>query len=250
MGEGTAEHDPAAYGAAFADVYDDWYSDVSDAEATAELVADLAGGDPVLELGIGTGRLALPIAARGVEIHGIDASAAMVERLRRKPGGEAIPVTVSDFTDVPVSAPGGFGVVLIAYNTFFNLPTGASQGRCLGAAAQRLRPGGAVVIEAFVPDPDSPSTGCELKEAGEDRAVATIYRRLPGSQVAEGAVVCLDDRGPTMRPWRIRWATPDQLDDMAEAAGLVREHRWAGWRREPYDGHSDRHVTVWRRPGG
>ena len=90
----------------------------------------------------------------------------------------------------------------------------------------------------------------DVREAGPDRVVVSMYRRHAGSQVIDGATVALDDDSSTLRPWRIRWASPEELDGMATEAGLVREHRWSGWRREPYSGHSDRHVTVWRRPGG
>ncbi|MDP8987176.1 MAG: class I SAM-dependent methyltransferase, partial [Actinomycetota bacterium] len=121
--------DASTYGERFADVYDDWYGDVSDVDATVEAVARLAGDGPVLELGIGTGRLALPLKAAGLEVHGIDASPAMLERLRAKPGGEAVPVVIGDFADVAVEVPGGFAVVLVAYNTLFNLGSAAAQRR-------------------------------------------------------------------------------------------------------------------------
>src|SRR5690606_35670585 len=127
--------DPAAYGDAFADVYDDWYADVSDVAGTVEAIARLAGGGPVLELGIGTGRLALPLAAAGVEVHGVDASDAMVERLRAKPGCDAIPVLVGGFAEALPSVEAGFAVVFVVFNTFLNLVAPGAQARCVERVA-------------------------------------------------------------------------------------------------------------------
>jgi SAM-dependent methyltransferase len=133
-------YEAATYGDRIAPIYDLLYPPVPDAEEAAAALAALAGGRPVLELGIGTGRMALPLVALGVEVHGIDVSAAMLEQLRRKPGGAAIPVVVGDFTDMP---PGGaYGVVFEAFNTLFALPDQDAQLRCLQSVAERLEPGG------------------------------------------------------------------------------------------------------------
>ncbi len=113
-------------------------------DRTVRFLAGLAAGGPALELGIGTGRIALPLAARGVEVHGIDTSAAMVERLRAKPGGDAIPVTMGDFADLPVE--GSFPLVYVVFNTFFSLLTQDAQVRCFAAVADHLAPGGAFVL--------------------------------------------------------------------------------------------------------
>ena len=129
--------EPSAYGDAFADVYDDWYAGVSDVEGTVNTVRRLADGGPVLEIGIGTGRLALPLQETGVEIHGVDASEAMVERLRAKPGGAQIPVLVADASEQLPEVTGGFGVVLVAFNTFLNLTAEGAQERCLKLIASR-----------------------------------------------------------------------------------------------------------------
>ena len=139
------------YGDRIADSYDRLTATMPDPVDCVDRLAELAGPGPALELGIGTGRVALPLAARGVEVHGIDASAAMVERLQAKPGGHAIPVTMGDFADLPVE--GSFRLVFAVFNTFFSLPTQDEQVRCFQAVAAHLAPGGAFVIEAFVPDP-------------------------------------------------------------------------------------------------
>jgi SAM-dependent methyltransferase len=128
-------YDAHTYGDRIADLYDEWYAELDPAPAAA-LLAELAAGGRVLELAIGTGRIALPLAARGVEVHGVDASDRMVEHLRAKPGGESIPVTMGDFADVPVD--GTFRVVFIGFNTFYALPDQETQLRCFQNVAAHL----------------------------------------------------------------------------------------------------------------
>ncbi len=237
-----------SYGESFADVYDEWYGDVSDVEATVDTVVALAAGEPVLELGIGTGRLALPLAARGLEIHGIDASPAMVARLRAKPGGDTILVTIADFADVEPEWPGPFGVVLAAYNTLFNLTTAASQRRCFASTARRLQPGGAFVVEAFVPssEPDGIDGQVTPSVIEASRVVLQVTRRHPGLQTVEGSTISITEAGIRLRPWQIRYARPAELDAMADAAGLVLASRHAGWQGEAFGHDSSRHVSVYR----
>ncbi|MBW3610869.1 MAG: class I SAM-dependent methyltransferase [Actinobacteria bacterium] len=244
--------DPSTYGESFADVYDDWYGDISDIDATVALVAAMADGGPVLELGIGTGRLALPLAATGLEVHGIDASPAMVERLRAKPGGDAIPVALGDFADVGVSVPGGFAVVLAAYNTLFNLASAAAQRRCVENVARRLRPGGAFVVEAFVPgpEPDTPTGAVAPSVIDADRVVLQVTRRDPATQTVDGSIISITEAGIRLRPWHIRYTRPDELDDMAAGAGLTLALRHGGWHGQPFADDSSHHVSVYRRAGG
>src|SRR5438067_4420508 len=142
------EYDESTYGDRIAEVYDEWH-----APAPAEMVAalkHLAGAGPALELGIGTGRVALPLAAQGLDIHGIDASQLMLAKLRAKPGGDSIPVTVGNFADVGTE--GRYSLVFVVFNTFFVLRSQEEQVQCFANVAKRLRPGGLFVIEAFVPD--------------------------------------------------------------------------------------------------
>ena len=147
-------YDAATYGDRIADVYDDWYGDAAflETEAAVASLAELAGAGPALELAIGTGRIAVPLTARGIEVHGIDASEAMVAKLHEKPGGEGIPVTIGDFTDVGVD--GRYPLVYLVFNTLFALPSQDDQVRCFQNVAARLADGGAFVIEAFVPEPE------------------------------------------------------------------------------------------------
>ena len=236
-----------SYGDAFADVYDDWYGDLPDTEGAVDAIARLAAGGPVLELGVGTGRVALPLAARGVAVHGIDASRAMLDRLRAKPGADAVGLSLGDFADVAVD--GSFSVVVATYNTFFSLITEEDQRRCLANAARRLRRGGAVVIEGFVPDPDAPTADVTPKVVEADRVVLHVTVLDPTAQTLRGQHVTLSAAGVELRPSFLRWATPEQLDAMAAAAGLALDARWAGWRQEPFGADSGRHVSIYRLRG-
>jgi len=240
------EFDAAAYGEGMADVYDEWYAGLEVDEPVAAL-ASLAAGGPVLELGVGSGRLALPLAARGVAVHGVDASAAMVARLKAKPGGDTIDVTIGDMAGP--EPPGPFSLVFAAVNTFFGAFRRAEdQQACVASVARRLRPGGRFVIEAFVPDPDQSGDGVRVREVSADRVVLTVTVTDISAQTAHGHFVELvDGERVRLRPWSIRWCRPEELDAMASAAGLELEHRWGGWRGEPFTDDSPRHVSVWRR---
>jgi SAM-dependent methyltransferase len=243
--------DPSAYGEAFADVYDDWYGDISDVEGTVETVRALAGGGPVLEIGIGTGRLALPLQAAGLEVHGVDASPAMVERLRAKPGGQHLPVLVADASERLPEVAGGFAIVLAAFNTFFNLTAPGAQERCLSLIAARLRPGGIFVIEAFVPGDNLTASGVDVTDVRADEVLLSVFRHDVATRVVLGSVVSLSTTGGVrLRPWAVLPRTPDELDAMAARAGFARERRDAGWRRESFDDSSQRHVTCYRATGG
>jgi SAM-dependent methyltransferase len=242
---------PASYGDAFADVYDEWYADASDVDATVDALVQLAGDGPVLELGIGSGRIALPLAARGVEVHGIDASTAMLDRLRAKRGDASLPVAVGDMADVDLSslpdAPARFAVVLVAFNTFFNLVDDGAQARCLARSCAVLAPGGRVVVEAYVPEVGeaSPRGAVHLRSLGRDGVVLTVTRGAPGDPLVLGEHLEVDERGIRSRPWRVRLASPEDIDAMAQAAGLRLAERWATWRGEPYREGDPVHVSLY-----
>ena len=242
-------YDDTSYGDGFADVYDDWYGGISDVEATATTLAELAEHGAVLELGVGTGRLALPLAARGVEVHGVDTSPAMLARLAAKPGAEGVRAVVGDMVDGLPAGP--FRVVVVAYNTFFNLLTAERQRACFAAVAARLAPGGRFVIEAFVPDPaHEPVRSITVRSVTVERVVLSVSTADPAAQTAEGQYIDITEAGGVrLRPWSIRWATPEQLDEMAAAAGLVLEARWAGFDRSPFVADSPRHVSIYAPAG-
>ena len=246
-------YDASTYGDRFAEVYDDWYGDVTDAIACAARLASLAaehGGGPVLELGIGSGRLALPLAQLGVEVHGIDASSAMIERLRSKPGGADLAVTVGDMAELALPDPPPFSVVFVAFNTFFNLATEDAQRRCLHRVADLLAPDGLLVLEAFVPR-DDVTAGAEASVAPRritaDEVVLTVSHVDRDAQTITGQHVHLREEGIRLRPWHLRYASPSELDALAADAGLVLEQRSAGWGGEPFTASSAVHVSTYRR---
>ena len=234
--------DPSAYGDAIADVYDDWYADATDVEGTVATIRAL--GTSVLELGIGTGRLAIPLADAGLRVAGIDASPAMVAKLHEK--RPDIPVTIGDFGTTTVE--GAFDVVLIAFNTLLNLLTLEDQERCLRNAGARLGPGGAVVVETFVLSDEIPASGLDVRTVEPDEVQWSVFTVRDG--VVHGSIVTVrEDTGVRLRPWRIRLTTPEEIDEVAAHAGLEVVSRHAGWRAEPFTTDSDRQVTVYRTRG-
>jgi SAM-dependent methyltransferase len=242
------EFDPAAYGEAIADVYDEWPGTPPSAAATVEFLAALAPGGRALELGIGTGRVALPLAERGLEVRGLDVSEAMVARLRAKPGGDAIAVTIGDMADVPVD--GEFDLVYVVFNTFFGLTTQEAQVRCFANVAQRLRPGGTFLLEAFVPDLARFDRGQRINTEVIQRELVQIAvaRHFAAEQHVVGQHVQLRPDGSIrFFPVEIRYAWPSELDLMARLAGLRLRDRFAGWGREPFGDSSGQHVSVYER---
>ena len=243
--DGREGYDAAAYGDRIADVYDELPTHPPDADAAAACLADLAGSGPALELAIGTGRLALPLAERGVAVSGIDASEAMVAKLRAKPGGDRIPVAIGDFADVPVD--GRFALICVVYNTFFSLLDRDAQRRCFECVADHLASGGRFVVEAFVPDPSRFERGqhVEVRHIGVDFVLLSVSRHDAATQRVESLLVRLGNDSIRTWPVRIRYSYPDELDVMAEEAGLQLEHRWDGWTRERFTTQSVKHVSVY-----
>ena len=214
---------------------------------TVDFLADLAGSGRALELGIGTGRIALPLAARGVEVHGIELSKAMAARLRAKPGGEEIGVTIGDFANA--RADGTFRLAYLVFNTIMNLTTQDAQVACFRNVAGHLEPGGRFVVEVGVPDlrrlPPGERfvvfDGREIHWGIDEYDVANQGLISHHFQVVGGSVE------KSSGPFRYVW--PAELDLMAELAGMHLEERWAGWTREPFTSESRQHVSVWEKPG-
>ncbi len=243
--------DDTSYGSAFADIYDDWYEGISDVPATIDRLHELAGGGRVLELGVGTGRLAIPLAydvrAGQRRVVGIDSSESMLSKLRERDPERRIEAVLGDMaTQLP---DGPFALVFVAYNTIFNLRTAEAQAACFDSVADRLEADGRFVIEAFVPD-DPPREGDDIaiRTLEADRVVLSISRHDPDRQLAEGQFIELTERGGVqLRPWAIRYAAPVELDEMAAAAGMRLEHRWEDFGRTAFRPDSARHVSVYRR---
>lgn len=242
------EYKPSTYGDRIADVYDTWYGDAFDNEGAVEFLARMANDGRVLELAIGTGRIAVPLAQAGVDVTGIDVSEGMITKLRSKPGGGDIPVAMGDFTDVDVE--GNFSVVYVVFNTFFALTSQRDQVTCFRNVAAHLDDGGVFVVEAFVPDLTRFDRGQRVDTSRVETGEVVIDASLhdPVNQRTRSSHMVFTESGVRMFPVYIRYAWPSELDLMAELAGLVLQERWAGWRRQPFTASSEAHVSVYGRP--
>lgn len=240
-------YDPATYGNRIADVYDSLYTDLSDVQTMANMLVQLASGGRALELGIGTGRIALPVAWRGVEVHGVDSSPAMVSRLRSKVGGASIPVTMGNLADVPVQEE--FKLIFIVFNTLFALETQDLQVRCFQNVAKHLAHDGAFVVEAFVPDPGRYVRGqnTSTTRIEKDKVMLEVAQHDPINQRVYAQHVIIMEQGIHLLPVTIRYAWPSELDLMARMAGLKLRERWADWKKSPFTATSASHVSVYER---
>ena len=220
--------------------------DAAAVETTAGVLADLAGRGRALELGIGTGRIALPLARRGVEVHGIDLSRAMVARLRAKPGGDGIPVTIGDFATA--TADGTFSLAYLVFNTIMNLTTQDAQVACFLNVARHLEPGGCFVIEVGVPElrrlpPGQNTVPWQVTPA---RWAFDIYDTA--TQAMSSNYITVEDGRGEYRSIPFRYVWPAELDLMARLAGMRLRDRWEGWSRQPFTSQSGQHVSVWEYP--
>ena len=219
-----------------------------DEVAAVAFLEQLVGSGPALELGIGTGRIALPLAARGIRVDGIDLSQVMVDRLRTRPGGDQLSVTIGDFADVPVS--GTYRLIYVVFNTLFNVLTQDDQVRCFENVAAHLTSDGTFVIEALVPAflyqlRNNQYVDAEAIEV--DTVRLDVLRHDPATQMIEESHVSLSKAGVRLNPVVQRYAWPNELDLMARIAGLRLKQRWGGWHQEPFDSNSRLHVSVYGR---
>lgn len=247
--EDLTAYDTAAYGDAVAEIYDQLHTDrLGNADEIVDFLSELAGRGRVLELGIGTGRIALPLAARGAEVWGIDSSERIVEQMRAKPDAAGVSVVIGDFADVDV--PGDFELIFVAFNTFFLLYEQSEQVRCLENVAQHLKPGGRFLVEAMLPDESLYDRGQRIHvhdvREGQVWLEAARYERR--TQQLSSQNVILSKGGVAFFPARLRFVSPAELDLMARLAGLSFEDRYGGWRREPFGNQSFTHISIYRRP--
>ena len=242
-----ADYDPTTYGARIAADYDRLYDGLLETDQAVACLTELAADGPVLELGIGTGRLALPLAARGLRVQGVESSPAMVDQLRQRPGGGDIDVVIGDFADVQV--PGPFALVVLALNTIFALPSQDAQVACFVNAASHLGAGGRFVIEAWVPDlsPFVKGSAVTVRRLRDDHVSLDVAQLDPVTQRMTTTQVSLRDGEVRLYPANHRYAWPSELDLMARLAGLGLEQRWGGWDRRPFTDVSTAHVSVYRR---
>jgi trans-aconitate methyltransferase len=242
-------HDDGYFDARVAGRYDEsaaeWF-DPALVEPVVDLLAGLAGDGAALELGIGTGRIALPLAARGVPVHGIELSRAMVEQMRAKPGGDAVAVSVGDFATTRVD--GSFSVAYLVANTIMNLTTQAEQVACFANVAAHLEPGGCFAIEVTVPDLQRLPPGETVRpfEVSERKWGVDEYD-VANQGLVSHHLEFVDGRAERLSvPFRYVW--PAELDLMAQLAGMRLRDRWSGWKREPFTSESRGHVSVWQKP--
>jgi hypothetical protein len=240
---------PETFGQLNAETYDAEHDMPHDAAtlAAVQTLSELASGGPVLEFAIGAGRIALPLAARGLAVSGIEASPEMVAKLREKPGGAAIPVVLGDMADTRVE--GAFELVFLVFNTLFNLPSQAAQVRCFRNAADHLTERGTFVIEAFVPEIAAYADGQRTRtvHVAVDRLVVEASLHDPVTQTIRYQYVVTTPRGVRMTPLPMRYAWPAEIDLMARLAGLELRGRWGDWDRSAFTATSVKHVSVYGR---
>ncbi len=242
-----ADYDESTYGERIAEVYDSVNDSMRyDASEAVDFLAPLAKGRRVLELGIGTGRIALPLAQRGIRIHGVDASPAMVEKLRSKPGGAEIPVEIGNFANLKIG--GRFSLIYVVFNTFFGIRTQEDQVRCFTRVAKRLTPDGAFVIEAFVPDLtryDRAGRRTSTPLISDERTLIEVSKLDAALQYVRSQFIVIDDDGIHRYPVELRFVYPAELDLMAHIAGMRLRERWGGWDRRPFTSESANHISVY-----
>lgn len=237
--------DPAtSFGPEVARRYDEQLR--GDETETVEFLAEIAGEGPALEFAIGTGRIALPLAARGIRVDGIELSPDMVARLREKPGGDGLRVTMGDMSQV--AAGGRYPLVYLVYNTIYNLLTQDDQVRCFENAARHLMADGAFVVEAGVPSAwVRGGQFVDVERVANGEVVLDVNRYDPVTQILDENHVTLTDAGVRLGPISCRLIWPSELDLMARIAGLRLVGRWSGWQHEPFTAASERHVSVFAR---
>ncbi|NNE95021.1 MAG: class I SAM-dependent methyltransferase [Acidimicrobiales bacterium] len=232
---------PQTYGESFADVYDRWYHDVTDAAGTARFLAERCVSPSVLELGVGTGRLVAELVGAGLDVVGVDSSLAMM----RGPGAGPLRA-VADISALPFRVGRRFGGAICAFNTLFNLPTAELQQLVLAETAAVTT--GPIVVEALtgaaLADADVQSLGISRLTSDSLVLAATVVDH--DAQTVTGQHVDITPAGITLRPWHLRWTTPPQLDRMAAEVGLELAERYSDWNGSLYDQFSETHVSVYR----
>ena len=242
-------HDDGYFDEPVAARYDESASDMFEpavVEPVVDFLVDLAGDGRALELGVGTGRIALPLAERGVPVHGIELSNAMVARLRAKPGAERVDVTIGDFSSTRVD--GTFALGYLVFNTIGNLTTQDAQVACFRNVAAHLEPGGCFVIELDLPELQRLAPGERLRVFHRSETHWGIDEYDVASQGLVSHHFELVNGRFELHSLPFRYTWPAELDLMAQIAGMTLRERWGGWQREPFTHDSDKHVSVWQKP--
>lgn len=239
---------PSTFGELNADEYDALH-DPGTTDEAVRLISQIADGGSILELAIGTGRIALPLIELGHKVSGIEGSPDMVRKLREKPRSDEIDVVIGDMADVEIDGP--FDHVCLVFNTLFNLQSQHDQVRCFRNVADRLADGGSFLVETFVPDLSGFREHQSIRTKALDMHSVWIEAAThdPVRQLIEFQRIRITQEGTTLVPLPMRYAWPAEIDLMAELAGLHLESRWGGWQREPFSAASTMHVSVYRKPG-
>jgi len=241
---------PASYGETFAPIYDAWYTAISDVDGTVAALGRLTGSGRVLELGIGTGRLAIPLVNAGIAVTGVDASNSMLRLCAAKQPGPGLSLVQADMAALPLQ--GHFDLIFVAFNTLFNLTTPGSQQACATDVARLLGQDGRFVIEAFVPSEEPTQRSYDESSRSDDAGgrVLTTSLRNPWDQTVSGVHIHHPKEGPVARfPWSIRYLHLPQIDALCAAAGLSLANRWSTWDRDPFQPESGRHISVYQSGG-
>ena len=215
-------------------------------EPVVDFLVGLAGNGRALELGIGTGRVAIPLSQRGVQVHGIELSKAMATRLRAKPGGEEIGVTIGDFATTVVE--GTFSLAYLVFNTIMNLTTQEAQVECFRNVSRQLEPSGCFVIEVVVPGLQRLAPGQTILDFHVSEASWGLDEYDVVTQGLKSHYFRFEDGGVRHSSMPFRYVWPAELDLMAQLAGMRLRERWGGWQREPFTSEGRKHVSVWEKP--
>jgi SAM-dependent methyltransferase len=240
------DYDPRLYGARWAELYDEWHAGMMDDEGAVATLAELAGDGPILEFGVGTGRLAVPLAARGLDVTGVDISEEMLAQLRQKP--ERVTAVLGDMTTVALDR--RFSLALIAFSSIFVLATQQDQVKLFRNAAAHLTPGGRFVLETYAVGATSGEGNSRLRVArlDNDRLVLSAGLLDPVTSFYNGAWVVIEPSGVKFYPVQGRNVPHHELDLMAELAGLELENRWGDWKGSPFTAQSRLHISIYRKP--
>lgn len=237
--------DQTLYGARWAEHYDEWHADLMDDAGAVTALAELAGDGPALEFGVGTGRLAVPLAERGTEVVGVDVSPEMLAKLREK--SPAVTAVEADMTTVQVDR--SFSLAFIAFNSIFALATQEQQVALFRNAAAHLRPGGRFVLETAVITGDAANRPTpKVFRVEPDRLTLSAGLLDPVNATYNGTFVVLEPTGTKFYPISGRHVTHHEMDLMAQLAGLEREARWGNWQGGRFDAESRLHISVYRKP--
>jgi len=239
---------PDSYGNRWADEYDKRFAGLADTEPAIRILSDLANGGPVLELGPGTGRLAIPLSASGLDVVAVEASLKMIEKLREKPGGESVQIHHDSFERYEIGR--DFSLIFTSCNTLFDLPSQDAQLSCIQSSAMHLRTGGILVVEASVPwHLLSPSSGMPVAISLDDETVIfQVVMHDKSSQQIFKQRISVEPEGIRLGPVRNRYIWPSELDLMCRLAGLDLQVRWSGWEQGAFNNESRGHISVYCKP--